>query len=934
MPEEPIRPAERIVLSPSGSAGATPATADSATSRKLQGDLAADSGHAAAIHRGIRDAVDELGRAALAQAAADYDEASRRDHTVRDQALADLESELSARSADLQAELVSLAASLAPGPLCASWSADWSGHAEGAAGYVRIGADLQNDVPALAPLLGSPGWFVTGDAAAARELIQGALVRVMARIPAKHLRIAGYDPRLQGSLGIFAKLRSVDPAAFAPPRTTADQFHELLEEVLGVASANADLLAAHGVGDLAELWERTGTPLGTVVVVVVFDYPVDVDERTQALLERLADTAGQRGVTLLVQAGGSKPAPDVVPSRLASRLMDMHLAESGWITPDFPEGVASRHDGAPPAAVVDLVVRSAIDHSRSSTGPVVSFAELLAEVGDSDGVASSADGLVATIGRSGRQPVELALRSENPATANLLVGGSSGNGKSNLLLDIVYSLALRYSTRELEILLLDFKQGTEFARFDADGSGENWLPHARVLSLESNKDFGVAVLGFVAAELERRAQIFKDSRSNSITEHRRSTGEVMPRLLLIIDEFQALFEGSDPLTEQAVAIFEQLARQGRSFGIHLLLSSQTVSGISGLRVKGDSIFAQFPLRLSLKNTLDESQAILSRHNTAAADLTYRGEFVLNRNLGLDPVGSNERGMAAFAENAELVAMQRSIWLREHGARPLLFLGREYAPRPSAWARAEGQGIAMSAGMPVEVTDHPAEIELTDDVNQAVAIVGTGDGEARALVGSLAASAFPQLAEGARVIVLDGISAEGAPEPWVADIAEAAAATGLHARIVGRRKVAGELLDAIGPALREASAPMFVIALGLQRVTGLTDARIVAMDEVEVPAFGSAGDVLAELATRGAIEGHHLIVWSTTLGGLEPFGYDRAGLGTLVALSLNADDRRSLGISGEASEAAPRATIVDRASARPPRVIVPFVHVLASGSGRA
>ena len=73
----------------------------------------------------------------------------------------------------------------------------------------------------------------------------------------------------------------------------------------------------------------------------------------------------------------------------------------------------------------------------------------------------------------------------------------------------------------------------------------------------------------------------------------------MPRLLLIIDEFQVLFDGDDRLVDESVELLETISRQGRASGVHLLLSSQTTTGVSGLRVKGESIFAQFPRRSSL-----------------------------------------------------------------------------------------------------------------------------------------------------------------------------------------------------------------------------------------------------------------------------------------------------------------------------------------------
>lgn len=57
------------------------------------------------------------------------------------------------------------------------------------------------------------------------------------------------------------------------------------------------------------------------------------------------------------------------------------------------------------------------------------------------------------------------------------------------------------------------------------------------------------------------------------------------RLVVVIDEFQFLFAGNDPIAGQAAATLEELARKGRSYGIHLILASQTIAGIEALYTK-------------------------------------------------------------------------------------------------------------------------------------------------------------------------------------------------------------------------------------------------------------------------------------------------------------------------------------------------------------
>ena len=56
------------------------------------------------------------------------------------------------------------------------------------------------------------------------------------------------------------------------------------------------------------------------------------------------------------------------------------------------------------------------------------------------------------------------------------------------------------------------------------------------------------------------------------------------------------FDSAKPISEQMNLT---IARKGRSYGIHLILASQTISGIEALFTKTESIFGQFPLRVAL-----------------------------------------------------------------------------------------------------------------------------------------------------------------------------------------------------------------------------------------------------------------------------------------------------------------------------------------------
>src|SRR5439155_18606711 len=99
------------------------------------------------------------------------------------------------------------------------------------------------------------------------------------------------------------------------------------------------------------------------------------------------------------------------------------------------------------------------------------------------------------LGRAGATKLQH-LRLGPGTSQHVLVAGKTGSGKSTLLHVIVTNLALRYSPDEVEFYLIDFKKGVEFKTYASHG-----LPHARVIAIESDREFGVSVLERLEAVL-------------------------------------------------------------------------------------------------------------------------------------------------------------------------------------------------------------------------------------------------------------------------------------------------------------------------------------------------------------------------------------------------------------------------------------------------
>lgn len=210
------------------------------------------------------------------------------------------------------------------------------------------------------------------------------------------------------------------------------------------------------------------------------------------------------------------------------------------------------------------------------------------------------------------------------ANTHYLIGGTTGSGKSNLLHNIILSACSRYSPKELQLYMLDFKEGVEFSIYT-----QPTLPHARLVATEADTEYGVKVLAHLIKEKEKRYKLFKKCGCKDILSYRQSNPlEIMPRILVVIDEFQVLFGNSD--RSSTIENLEMLAKQGRACGIHLIMATQTLSGL-----EFGTLESQFSGRIALKCSAEDSKRLLGgiSSNNEAASTIERPYAIVNTSQG-------------------------------------------------------------------------------------------------------------------------------------------------------------------------------------------------------------------------------------------------------------------------------------------------------------
>ncbi|MCR9209400.1 MAG: FtsK/SpoIIIE domain-containing protein [bacterium] len=368
---------------------------------------------------------------------------------------------------------------------------------------------------------------------------------------------------------------------------------------------------------------------------------------------------------------GEKPAADedgIIPigSKRRVRLLDEGITAGHWRLLNAGLDEFEFWPAPPPmpqdrSALINRIGRLAQEASQV----IVPLTSLLPgeQLPSADNTSSSADGLEVIIGSSGAGR-NRSLDLGEGVRQHVLIAGKTGSGKSTLLHSIVTSGAAMYQPDELQFYLLDFKKGVEFKIY-ADAK----LPHARVIGIESEREFGRSVLQRLDSEMTTRGELFRAAGVQEVGSYRRACpNKLMPRLMLVVDEFQELFTRDDSLAADCTALLDRLVRQGRSFGIHVVLSSQSLAGANSLP---RASLGQMAVRIAMQCSEADAALILSDDNTAARLISRPGEAIYNDESGL--VEGNQPFQVAYLESAEQVRLLNQLaerdesWTQELGA---------------------------------------------------------------------------------------------------------------------------------------------------------------------------------------------------------------------------------------------------------------------------
>ena len=377
---------------------------------------------------------------------------------------------------------------------------------------------------------------------------------------------------------------------------------------------------------IAEYNEAAGNIAEKYYFLVVADFPAGFSDMAIRRLASIISSGARCGVYVLLHWNHRQPQPPDLPSDMFKKAAAgiTSRGQEFIVTGHFMPGTNLQLEAAPDAdfatAFIHKIGKASIDSSRVE----VPFSHV-APPDDKLWSEETTGELRVPIGRTGATKLQYVAIGKG-TRQHALIAGKTGSGKSTLFHIMITNLALWCSPEQVEFYLVDFKKGVEFKCY-----ASKHLPHARVVAIESDREFGLSVLQRLDDELKRRGDMYRKLGVQDVPGYKRAGGtEPMPRTLLLIDEFQEFFTEDDKIAQTASVLLDRIVRQGRAFGIHVILGSQTLGGAYTV---ARATLGQMVIRIALQCNEADAYLIMDEGNPAPRLLSRPGEGIYNDAAG-------------------------------------------------------------------------------------------------------------------------------------------------------------------------------------------------------------------------------------------------------------------------------------------------------------
>ncbi|MBR5287054.1 MAG: hypothetical protein IKU34_00495 [Clostridia bacterium] len=635
--------------------------------------------------------------------------------------------------------------------------------------------------------------------------------------------------------------------------------------------------------------------------LVIMDFPRHFTPAALDMLESIVTNGATTGVYALIAADMDAVAESMNPAvqRICQSMNSFTLHEEAMFTSDVINNRPLRF--LPMSCVNDDIVFDTIEKIRKgileSDRITIDLTDIYPDFPKGFQFMSydASNGISIPIGLEGANKhvrLELGGKSDGGRAHNYhaMIGGTIGSGKSTLLHNIITNILMTYSPDEVQMYLVDLKDGVEFKRYAQHMN----LAHLRVVAINAEKLFALSVLRDLVNEQSLRAQKFRGSGTNRIEAYNKlmrdenRLDEIMPRLVVVMDEVQGLFDkADDPITQECASLLETLILMGGSaFGIQMILATQDWANVVGLK---ESLYNNIGVRIALKNNPASAATILASDNEIISRLEtydtgkavfngYTGHKDYNHEFRSTRIEDNEAHQildhleALQRQNANLrrPANQRllSADINDIEANELTVLAKS---NTIARSRSMSYRLWMGDGLSMVNTFYPA---LSSAVGQNLLLVGSKEETAGSIAGFAAMS-----------LLLETIRTEGAitrPVITLFDFSNPAQMA------YGQKTLLHTLLDLVPDAFRvfrgsdmlsgmqileeemnagADEAQHFVIFFGINRARRLTEGSTYSV---------KPRDVLARLVHEGPQKGFNFIIWANAPAMFQQFYGDMLG----------------------------------------------------------
>ena len=445
---------------------------------------------------------------------------------------------------------------------------------------------------------------------AQRDNMQSAAYRViwgfLRKCPASKVRFCIFDPKEGGgSVRMLSNFVNKMPDSYKKAVTQMSRTEELLSCLKELEGQTLDFIRDRpDYDDLLDYNAHNPRRTEAITLLMLYDFPLNADARCLELLSSVMQKGNKCGIYVIlcrntaVEVASSYDHVDEKLAELEKNCVQIECKENGFAL--LPYHLSVRLIEKPDAgqlekfaveyhkAVEKLNVQSIhfeeILPPEPFQGSTAKVLKLPMGIGDGDSVVSMVFG--------------------EGTSHHGLIGGGTGGGKSTLLHTLIMSSMMNYSPEQLNLYLMDFKGGTEFKIYESER-----LPHIKLLALDALQEFGESILENLVQEMANRSDIFKRSGGyTKLEDYVTNTGNSMPRILVIMDEFQILFDSGTnrKVAERCANLAKKIVTEGRSYGVHLLMATQSTKIISTLTLDRGTI-EQMRIRVGLKCGEDDTR---------------------------------------------------------------------------------------------------------------------------------------------------------------------------------------------------------------------------------------------------------------------------------------------------------------------------------------